>query len=454
MRQSIILFFVAVAFLLPAGAQSRETKQLQVTLAPTPKFIPRHTGSGDFDFDGNGPEVRSVIKLEIRNERELWLSVYLNARESKKDYTSVEGSMEYKVCAFSGRIVNILSTASTIHQYRDSNHEEDSYTLPQGELVATIVYVGDTDGNEAGTRTGLTVTFQPVILLVEKDAQPLPSSLLWQIPFAKAAFRSSHNSYSGDEVGTIADQLHSGVRGIELDFHDNDIEQVHDFQVGHGWAGHEVCHEGTNPESDRLGDWLRCIRDWSDHHPGHSPITVFLDIKDDLTDNPIAYGYHFLDAKVREAFAPKLLTPAEYDGQKTVAELHDRLLVVLSGDEKTKREYKAKLANGRSCFIDGGRERSEILSEADVVNLDFSELADNDDLRAWALQQVQNNRIVRFYNYNPDWLNREPKTIWPAAVCNFPSTDHPSATWYQNDFAYVPHYLTTVCCTSPAAEQK
>ncbi|MFX1587221.1 MAG: hypothetical protein ACFFC1_03615, partial [Promethearchaeota archaeon] len=51
----------------------------------------------------------------------------------------------------------------------------------------------------------------------------------WDIPFHKAFFKTSHNSY---EL-SIREQLNKGVRGLEYDLHDDKIQELEDFEVYH-----------------------------------------------------------------------------------------------------------------------------------------------------------------------------------------------------------------------------
>jgi hypothetical protein len=50
----------------------------------------------------------------------------------------------------------------------DTNHEDDTFNLPEKELVRSFGFVGDTDGDEAGSKTGVTVHFNPAKVEVEE----------------------------------------------------------------------------------------------------------------------------------------------------------------------------------------------------------------------------------------------------------------------------------------------
>src|SRR5689334_12031818 len=100
--------------------------------------------------------------------------------------------------------------------------------------------------------------------------------------------RASHKSYSGCARGSLIDQLNANVRCIEFDFHDNAFDIIKDYRIGHLKPGAEVDHTPPNPPDDKLDSWLEVVKAWSIANPGHEPITIVLDAKDDLTDNDAA----------------------------------------------------------------------------------------------------------------------------------------------------------------------
>lgn len=152
---------------VPSELHSADVKTVQ--LSNIPKFVPAHIG-GDTEFDGHGPNAYASVRLEVRNGQ-LWARVYMTAKETKSDYTEVSGSNDYVV--YDGeRILSIAKDQDTYsdHSYTDNNHEDDVFDLPERELVRRFIFVGDTKGKEAGTRTGVTVSFNPVRVHVETTA--------------------------------------------------------------------------------------------------------------------------------------------------------------------------------------------------------------------------------------------------------------------------------------------
>jgi hypothetical protein len=112
--------------------------------------------------------------------------------------------------------------------------------------------------------------------------------------------------------------------------------------VGHDQAGDEVHHGHGNPSGGGLREWLGEVQKWHDAHPGHTPIVITLDLKDDLTDNGRGRGdISSLNQTLRDSFGDALFVPADLprDRCPTVAELRGRVLVVVSGHGGTRREY-------------------------------------------------------------------------------------------------------------------
>jgi len=157
------------------------------------------------------------------------------------------------------------------------------------------------------------------------------------LPFDEAIFRSSHNSYSGGERGTIEAQLNAGVRQIELDFHDNDYRE-HGFRVGHGSPGSEVDHTSPNPSSDELQEWVNAVAEWSIEHSDHSPLHLLLNIKDDMTDNRSTADGSLaaLNRLILDAFGERLFWARNLgDDWPTINDLRGKIVVGFTGAEST-----------------------------------------------------------------------------------------------------------------------
>ena len=200
----------------------------------------------------------------------------------------------------------------TVAETGETGRDQDSGGLDSGGLE-------DVDVDDSGEGGG--------------DDPPIDTSS----PYDQARFRASHNSYSGEGRGTIANQLNAGVRQIELDFHDNDFA-TWGFRIGHGSPGSEVDHGGSNPASDRMADWLVHVSDWSLENPGHAPIHLQLNIKDDLTDNRHTQDGSFaaLNSLLVEVFGERLFWSRNLgEVWPTVDALRDKFVVGLTGVEST-----------------------------------------------------------------------------------------------------------------------
>jgi hypothetical protein len=150
------------------------TEVKTVDINPTPFFVPPRVG-GDHEFKGHGPRVEVSATLSVRNSNELWASVFMHAKETTHDWTEAEGTAEYLVFrdARLARISRIVSDTHSFHGYTDTNHATDFLELPAGELVRQFECVGDTQGSEAGIRTGVRAHFNPVTIEVETGGDRL-----------------------------------------------------------------------------------------------------------------------------------------------------------------------------------------------------------------------------------------------------------------------------------------
>lgn len=170
-------------------------------------------------------------------------------------------------------------------------------------------------------------------------------------------FRTTHNSYSGGDRGSLPRQLDLGIRCLELDFHDNGYERLADYRVGHLKPGGGVAFGNGNPETLLLRDWLGVIASWSDAHPGHGPLTVTLDVKDDLTDNDAGGDLEDLNGTLEAAFGAKLFTRDDRDrdgGWPDTDELRDRVLCVLSGHGSTRAAYRWAQGSEPAIAVNAG----------------------------------------------------------------------------------------------------
>jgi len=269
------------------------------------------------------------------------------------------------------------------------------------------------------------------------------------IPYSKVVFKCTHNSYSPKIGVSIESQLDRGIRGIELDIHNKNIEHTRQFEIGHLRAGESVYHKEGNPTSPLFKDWLKVIKDWSDGHANHEPVTLFIDIKSNLVEKNSTEELILLNQTILENLtADKLYLPREFIAQDKVwppeTEMHNRIIVFLTGHCQSKWSYWTNIPKTElvSFFTynypdDNEKEYSkEMLQEAHIAN------AETEDWH-WANTQIKEGKIVRLWEYNPRKFPFRthiafPLQRWPNALCSFPATDHPfkfgrgNSGWYDS----------------------
>ena len=192
---------------------------------------------------------------------------------------------------------------------------------------------------------------------------------LTNVPFNEAMIAATHNSYSGGTRRTIQEQLEAGVRFVELDVHSDDY-LASGYQIGHDAPGDEVEQGEGNPSTIAIADWLAMLWDWHSANPNHVPLTVGLDIKDDIYASPTVADGNLaaLNQLVEQTFGDALLTEAEVaDGWPLVDELRGRILVVLSGSTSTRLGYRRTIGANPAVADDGGRVLVAHEGDGDVV---------------------------------------------------------------------------------------
>ncbi|XYH95588.1 hypothetical protein ACMHYB_48610 [Sorangium sp. So ce1128] len=129
-------------------------------------YVPPHVG-GDAEYDGHGPSVSLQVELSVFNGNELWAAVYMDALETRSNWTHAAGTAWYRLYTASRPIVGVDGPISFNHTYTDTDHAHDIFSFAPDNLVNKLDYVGDTKGNEAGTKTGVRVYFNPITIVTE-----------------------------------------------------------------------------------------------------------------------------------------------------------------------------------------------------------------------------------------------------------------------------------------------
>jgi len=215
------------------------------------------------------------------------------------------------------------------------------------------------------------------------DARP-PAPGVDAMRLTDAIWPATHNSYSGGARGSLPAQLEAGVRFIELDVHADDY-RARGFRVGHDAPGDEVDYGAGNPVEDSLSDWLEVVARWSQLNPRHLPLTLGLDLKDDLSAAATTADGNLgaLNALLVRTFGERLLPVAPAgEAWPALGALRGRVIVVLSGSEAARRAYRADAGESPAVAIDArGR----------VVEVHAS---GNGTLWYWAGQREADGRVT------------------------------------------------------------
>jgi hypothetical protein len=146
----------------------KKIQRLNPTIANN-GLVPPHT-RGDQEYNGHGP--RTTVNVNFYYDRnQVYYYIYMIAEETVSDWTTAAG-YSGKIVAFTApsgwHIKSVIGNTSYngIVKYTDSNHQPDIFQTPLGQATC----VGDTDGKEAGIRTGVSFQFTYKIPIdIEED---------------------------------------------------------------------------------------------------------------------------------------------------------------------------------------------------------------------------------------------------------------------------------------------
>ncbi|MFK7922912.1 MAG: hypothetical protein AB8H47_13185, partial [Bacteroidia bacterium] len=138
------------------------------------RLCPSHI-AGDREFGGNGPNVIARATLDIVNEREVWVEIFFNVKETKSNWTEARYRESYKLKTIpvGFKFNRFLSDQETSWNYTDTDHALDTKTFTSAHLVKEFRAKGDTGGDDVGNCTSddayLSVWFNKVrIEIIEK----------------------------------------------------------------------------------------------------------------------------------------------------------------------------------------------------------------------------------------------------------------------------------------------
>lgn len=130
-------------------------------------YEPRLT-RGDREFDGNGPRVTASVSLDVEHvgsgtaaQSRVLATYSMRAKETESDWTTGDGQ-ESKIVFSSDageRVERLITTHVDTLTYTDSDHNVDSFSRGNAGPVRTFEFYGDTDGDDVGRGTQMTVHF-------------------------------------------------------------------------------------------------------------------------------------------------------------------------------------------------------------------------------------------------------------------------------------------------------
>lgn len=268
----------------------------------------------------------------------------------------------------------------------------------------------------------------------------------WEVPYHKAFFKTSHNSYEH----SIRAQLNSGVRGLEYDIHDDNIQELNDFEVYHLRNNIDVLlNEDGNPDNYLLSNWLKVLNDWSiEKGKDNAPITLFIELKDNFIDSnnqpDELYGLKKLNSIIMESFKRNsLYTFKDFRENKfkwpIIQDLKGCILIVLvsywggywaasEGGFESRLRYLSNCLEGKDdiCFVSWVQEdkgnKAVYLKENThfwKCSLNFSTENFTNNTKSQRLTRVDYDKII----WGKHVKTYFKKNFKSGYRCNFPATD-------------------------------
>lgn len=182
-----------------------------------------------------------------------------------------------------------------------------------------------------------------------------------------------------------------GVRGLELDIHFN--ETTNEYDVYH------VSTVDAGTTCQRFDDCLAEIRRFSDRNPGHHPLFVQIELKDEGPEATLAAQLDLIDTQIRNVFPDELLVTPDMvrgsratlreavttDGWPTLAASRGRTMFAFDCDREICLAYAHGDLEGRVVFVDS--------EPAD----DFAAVMIANTPNAYATSLVEQGFIVRVF---------------------------------------------------------
>ena len=102
----------------------------------------------------------------------------MKAQETRSDWTTAEGERNdtYYTAPPGWRIDSIVSALESSAHYIDTDHNDDRQGGGPSGPVKEFKFRGDRDGDDAGSYTGVDVTFNPLVVKLVEVANCAPAS--------------------------------------------------------------------------------------------------------------------------------------------------------------------------------------------------------------------------------------------------------------------------------------
>jgi hypothetical protein len=148
------------------------TKDIVIPIPPI-DHPPAHIG-GDREFAGHGPDIHIVTTLMKQGDYELIVEIYMDAVETKPDWTHFQGTKLQIVYNAEEdhpgwMIQRILSDTTSSLAFRDTGHGKKLHPPDNGKLVRMYRVQGDQKGED---QPWVQVIFNDVLVrLVETPMQ-------------------------------------------------------------------------------------------------------------------------------------------------------------------------------------------------------------------------------------------------------------------------------------------
>lgn len=167
-----------VRVLSPGSAAPACTTRTVMVTGDSQTFIPPHV-TGDQEFDGHGPCVRFRLGLNVDPLRSVLVANFnMNAFECddafarpRSDYTRAAGDGQavlFRVANPGDQIESFNVDSSFTFDYIDNDVQDDIYPFAGTSPVERLLFTGDTDGSEAGTRTKVDIFFRELRITVRE----------------------------------------------------------------------------------------------------------------------------------------------------------------------------------------------------------------------------------------------------------------------------------------------